>query len=166
LNLKKINKIEGGFSLIELIVVCAIISIIVGVVLLNFRGFQTKDTLDIAARTLASDLRWSQNAAMSGLSQGANKVYGYGIHFVQNTNNYIIFYNQNSSKTYGGSSSVRTVTLPSKITITSVTADVYFVPPDPTTYLNNNPSGSVTIELSYGTNKKQVIVNSSGLISY
>ena len=168
LNLKKINKIEGGFSLIELIVVCAIIAIIVGVVLLNFRGFQSKDTLDIAARTLASDLRWSQNAAMSGLSQGAAKVYGYGIHTAGN--NYSLFYaNDVTDRTSVAGQIIRTVTLSNQITISSSDADIFFLPPDPQTIITPDPAPatSITITLSKsGLTPKTITVSTAGLISY
>ena len=154
--------------MIELIVVCAIIAIIVGVVLLNFRGFQTKDTLDIAARTLASDLRWSQNAAMSGLSQGAAKVYGYGIHTAGN--NYSLFYaNDVTDRTSVAGQIIRTVTLSNQITISSSDADIFFLPPDPQTIITPDPAPatSITITLSKsGLTPKTITVSTAGLISY
>lgn len=67
------QKNKKGFSLIELMIVIAIISIMAGVMLsMNSQG-QTKHELETAMREVASGIRSAQNNALSGKRSGINR---------------------------------------------------------------------------------------------
>jgi len=56
-------KYEGGFTLIELIVVVAILGVLVYLAAANFGTSQTNVQLDAAAQQIATDIRYAQQIA-------------------------------------------------------------------------------------------------------
>lgn len=66
-----LSKVSAGFTLIELVVVMAIIGIMVAVVSFSFGNESTKKALETNAREFASVLREAQNYALTGKQIGS-----------------------------------------------------------------------------------------------
>lgn len=177
---------QAGFTLTELLVVMFIISLLSSIVLANHRSGQKRYALSQATQQLVSNLRKAQNMAMSGVDIGEvvgepGKYYcGYGIetNYTARPTSYRFFLDkspncQTSNNQYDSNDKLlETVNLPDKIKIKLTTPspplDVFFKPPDPTTYIKNNSgvgiSGTVTLELEGTSLTKIVTITTAGLI--
>ena len=101
MNLNKTkNQSKGGFTIIELIIAIAIVALITGIVLVNYRVGQRQQTVRAEAQKLASTLRDAQNMALAGRTylhpgQTEEKVpeYGYGVYVDDTNNKYTLFAN-------------------------------------------------------------------------
>ena len=67
------QKNKKGFSLIELMIVIAIISIMAGIILSSTSQGRTKHELETAMREVAAGIRGAQNNALSGKRSGSNR---------------------------------------------------------------------------------------------
>ncbi len=67
------QKNKKGFSLIELMIVIAIISIMAGVILSTTSQGRTKHELETAMREVSAGIRSAQNSALSGKRSGINR---------------------------------------------------------------------------------------------
>lgn len=84
-------RLRKGFTLIEMLVVLAVIAVISSLLIASYRTAQKRYALESAAQNLVSDLREVQAMAMSGAVKTTEIIYGYGVHFDENTSYYIIF---------------------------------------------------------------------------
>lgn len=55
-----------GYTIIELVTVIMIMVLVFGLGIVRYRDFQRRQSLDAAARTLTTDLRFAQEKAMAG----------------------------------------------------------------------------------------------------
>jgi prepilin-type N-terminal cleavage/methylation domain-containing protein len=180
---------KNGFTIIELIVSVAIISLVTGIFLANYSSANRRTDLTMTAQKLVSDIRLAQSYAL-GLarygSSGATHVPigGWGIYFNLinlGTDRYMIFADDNAdtyyssgeaAETYGG----QTVYLPKNIIIQSMQVastgtdkvNVTFLPPDPVTNINNGVAtgtSAVIVLKDVKTNSlKTIRINFLGLI--
>lgn len=171
-----------GFSLIEVIVVVAIISVMMGVFLVNYRQTEKRSSLLMASKGLITDIRRIQNKAM-GLVKYNDSVPegGWGIYFNQSEpTKYYLFADINNNaeydvgeavKEYGGNK----IDLPEGVEIINIDigddANAVFLPPDPKVYLRSyNPSTvsaenlRITLRELHTQEVKIVSVNFLGLI--
>ena len=173
-------KMNKAMTLIEVIVVVAIIAIISGIIVLNPRP---QTNLDRAARQLAADLRRAQNMAMSAEEQGGEVPCGYGI-YVNSSTTYVLFYNITADCSYYEYDSVGPPALVNegdcnsnscllKIIPTAnsrtvapigVNSDIYFARPGGTTYINNGSLSIQTFIFTADSFTKTVTVTSAGKI--
>lgn len=65
-----------GFSLIEILVVVAISSLLLGAAIPSFRSFQATQDLEQAKQTLETNLRFAHSQALGGIKSGANCTTG------------------------------------------------------------------------------------------
>jgi len=179
--------LNRGFSLVEVIIVCAIIATFSVALILNFRAFpKNRIGRSQVASVVESDVRRMQAMAFAGSRFQGASVCGYGIHYNTITS-YILYAGvlgggitqcQNSNHNYqaGVDLIVETKNLPnSNMQIRSAFSDVFFESPDPKTYINNNPllTGNpitITIELRGQVNCNQqsctdVVVYPTGRIN-
>lgn len=155
---------KTGFTLIELIVVMAVMAILSAIFLASYRGGQKEYTLLGAVQLLVSDLRRTQNLAVTRLEQNGIAPYGYGV-YVRDAQTYLIFYNLAGDKNYQADSKVlETIILPKQVSINPTNKSVFFTPPDPTTYIDGLNVGSQSFTLIMAGRTKSVTVYSSGRI--
>lgn len=168
-----------GFTLIEMLVVLAIIVIITGVVIFNIGGERQNSALLRSAQKLSLDLRRAQSFALSSkVFKTSGVPCGWGAHFNGvGSDSYIIFadlaVNQNCSdrdfiRAANGSEDFETVNLESGITVSGLSSglsDVVFTPPDPiVTFTPSQTSASVTL-INKNSATRAITINKTGFIS-
>ena len=168
-----------GFTLIEILVVLAIIVIITGIVIFNVGLERQNSALLRSAQKLSLDLRRAQNYSLS------SKVFntlgvpcGWGVHFngVGSTN-YIIFAdlatsadcsNRDFLRASNGSEDFETVNLESGITISSLSSsltDIVFTPPEPTVAFTPSQTSATITLINRNSVTRVIIINKTGFIS-
>ncbi len=169
---------NSGFTLIELLASVFIISLITGLFLANYHSINKRQKLIMAAQKMASDIKLTQQFSLGSKKYNGNTpAEGWGTHISTSQNSsYIIFADDYSNGVYeyttGLNEEFQTVNLPDGIVISSIlinsvsvnTADIVFLPPDPTTFINNDSTANVQITLSNGDTVKTVKINSLGLV--
>jgi prepilin-type N-terminal cleavage/methylation domain-containing protein len=172
---------EKGFTLVEMAVVAAIIGFLGTLIIINF----SRSRIDVVqgANLTLSTIRAAQTKAIASTAYGGHSVCGYGIHYDAGTQKITTYVGPNSSTSncstintnYQSSEdtilSYQTFT-DSRIEVKSAFNDIFFVPPDPKTYLNNNASlnqSPITIQIGVTgttcpTNCKTIYVYPSGKI--
>jgi len=172
---------SGGFTIVELMVVIAIIVTISAIVLIDYRSGNDQLALQRSAHKLAQDLRIAQEMAMS--SAEVNGVVPHGIGILMaidgpssggppatagplpvSTSTYHIYADNNGDNKFNPStdSIVREIDLSenrvfiSEISVTGVTgtihrAYVFFVPPDPDTRIFNRRAAMTANNTDPGT---------------
>lgn len=86
IEIKKIIKKNSGMTLIELIVVLAILVIVASITITSYLNFKSSVSIKNLADDIALSVRKAQTSAMSSLSSNSSFSYGYGIHFSTNNN--------------------------------------------------------------------------------
>lgn len=104
-NFRKITRksLQGGFSLIELIVAVTIFVVLTTTFLFNYNSFNKHVTLDTLAHQIAQWVRDAQVSAMSvkRSTTSTTPFPGYGLHFdIATPNKFIYFADLNQNKTY------------------------------------------------------------------
>ena len=168
-----------GFTLIEILVVLAIIVVITGVVIFNIGSERQNSALLRSAQKLSLDLRRAQSFALSSkVFKTSGVPCGWGAHFNGvGSDNYIIFadlaVNQNCSdrdfiRAASGSEDFETINLESGIIVDSLSgglSDIVFTPPDPTvTFTPAQISASVTL-INKNSATRAITINKTGFIS-
>ena len=168
-----------GFTLIEMLIVMAIIIIITGIVIFNIGSERQNSALLRSAQKLSLDLRRIQSFALSSKVFKTSEVpCGWGIHFNNvGSTNYIIFadlaVNPNCSdrdflRAANGSEDFENVNLDGGITINSLSgglSDVVFTPPEPTVnFVPAQTSVSITLSNENGA-ARSINLNKTGFIS-
>ncbi len=154
-----------GFTMMELVVSIAIMLILGTIMFMNFRSSSSGGTaLNQVVASVVADVRQAQSMALSGTQYQGQIVCGYGVHYISSLslNNYIIYAKARpgggcptlSTRNYAvGDFIVENIVLPnenfqfksnacpngSDLAFTGVTNDVFYEPPDPKTYIANNP---------------------------
>ena len=165
------NEHERGFSLIEVMVVSTIMAVISTVLILNFRESSVSNAaMNRSASIMVSDIRRAQSLATSLTLFEDNTVCGYGVHYI-NITSYTIYVGRisgggtcaSSSRNYQSSTDAVLETkkiITDKFELDKSFGDIFFEPPDPKTYINNDaslsqPAETVVIIEKGGTNCNQ-----------
>ena len=166
-----------GFTLLELLIVTAIIVLLTALILPNYKSGSHQLALQRSAQKLAQDIRRAQEMAMSSKKVSGQIPYGFGIHLDSSSeDSYILFadLNNNHHRDAIIDQDLETIKLESGIKISSLLPvsafSVVFVSPDPTVWINDASSGVTTAQITLATkinlNNKQIIsVNNAGLIT-
>ena len=154
---------KKGFTLLELLVVISIITIITGIVFINYRPAQQQLALNRAASKLAQDIRRAQEMAMSTRAftscSGGVQPSGYGL--ISDTNQPTAYYmfadcNNNQKWDFGVDSSAGKINLEKDITVEAPSGaptfqflSIIFTSPDPAVSIcHHASSGSCTAQTS------------------
>ncbi|MCX6786308.1 MAG: type II secretion system protein [Candidatus Kaiserbacteria bacterium] len=181
-----------GFSLVELLVVLAIIGIIMSIVLTSQSSFNKTLVLTNTAYDIALTLRNAENYGLGSRAANTISNAGYGVHF-QTGNSFILFADTSDGQscvnmppdcklgdglyTAGDAPPVQTYTLNNGITISKICADtscnissldVVFSRPNPDAHINGYNSSyakACVVVMSPQGDEKYVSVASSGQIT-
>ena len=173
----KVN--SNGFTIIELMVVIAIIVIISAIVIFNVGSQHQNSALLRSAQKLSLDLRLAQSFALSSKTYKTISVpCGWGLHFNGiGSTNYVIFadlaVNPNCSdrdfvRAADGSEDFETVNLESGVNINSLSgnlSDVVFNPPDPTVSFTPGQTSTSIILINKDGATRTININKTGFIS-
>ncbi len=133
----RIHKITKGFTLLEMMVVLAIVSVIMAVVLFGYSAFSQNLSLSSAIQEMSVAIRQAQTYGLSVKEStvGASKFSaGYGLYFTTtDPSNYYIFTDVNNDQKYDGGANcassgdclVEKVTLRNRVTITGLCGVVF-----------------------------------------
>ena len=140
---------KKGFTLIELIIVIALISILGFLSTGFYSRFYNQNAVGVVADELTQELRKAQIYAMTG-KQNVN----WGVH--NNTTSIILF----QGSTFAGRNTAfdETFTVNSNIAITGLT-DLIF------SRMTGTPSATPTIIISSANNTMTITVNSQGVVN-
>lgn len=145
-----------GFTLVELLIVLGVFTLLTGVVLSNYRTYNTNATFANASEDIVLALRQAQvyGAGVKGniISCGGSSFNcSYGVHFSQSTNSIVLFADVDGNRVYTGADNppVETITWGSTISIDKLTcggldcstgvANVTFKRPNPDAYIADIP---------------------------
>lgn len=169
----------SGFTIIEMLVVLAIIIIITGIVIFNIGLERQNSALLRSAQKLSLDLRRAQSFALSSKIYKTSGVpCGWGVHFNgAGSTNYIVFTDLAANidcsdrdflRASNGSEDFESVNLDTGITVSSLSGgmtDIVFTPPDPiVTFTPNQTSGSITL-INRNSVTRTITINKTGFIS-
>jgi Tfp pilus assembly protein FimT len=144
-----------GITLLELMIVCVILTVVVGMAAPRFGKIVPQLKFQNASRDVVSDMRMARSEAVSKRAQ-------YGLYFNSTLGQYLVFKDlvNLTAFTYDiGDSVIKTVTLDSDLSLVSCTFNNYVIvfSPDGTA----SGSGSVTLGNTQGTDQANVDVLAS-----
>jgi prepilin-type N-terminal cleavage/methylation domain-containing protein len=166
-------KNSKAFTLIEVLVMIAIIGLLSVLVLPNYRQVSRQTTLQSAANKLAQDIRNIQSMTMSSKDIGLPAFRGaFGVYFkLASSTSYALFADKNNSGQYdtGEELDGKSVYLDAGISISGLTASpltIIFTPPNPNVTIQTGASTSSLAEIifSNGSQSKKINVNIAGLV--
>lgn len=178
---------SGGFTLVELLVSLGIFMIMTGVVLANYRGYNTNALFANASEDIVLALRQAQVYGVGVKGTGTSFTTPYGVYFTEtNPNQIIIFADTNPATVPPGDGVytanqdilVETIKWPSDIKITIggllcdsspvVNLSVTFTRPDPDASTYGNGAQCITagkISITNGVKNASVEITNTGQIS-
>ena len=169
---KRTTSRKVGFTLIEMMVIIMIVGIFSALLLANYRGSQENSQLSGLGQTIAIGVREAQHKAMASQTVRGEVPCGYGLH-IDSNGSFFIFASQgeetdcsDDDKEYNIGEEIGLATdLPQGVSvITALPLDIFFSPPDPFTYFNGELGDEQKITLARGWQRKNIIINSFGLI--
>lgn len=176
----KKNK-DKGYTMIELVLVMAMIIIMLGIFFVNYKSGTQNLALQRAANKLMGDIRRAQTLAGVDLGCGS---HNYGINFDRTSSKntqYNLFSDCNGNKSFNTSDTIEKVEIEKGVKICSITinssskskTDLLFVPPDPFLLVDgtrrDNSASFTSLNIvicleSDDTQTKTISVNRAGMI--
>jgi prepilin-type N-terminal cleavage/methylation domain-containing protein len=173
----KVN--QRGFTVVEMIIVLAIIGVISSIVIFNVNTERQNSALFRTAQKLSLDLRRAQNFALSSKTYKTSGVpCGWGIHFNgTGSTSYVIFADsavssncsdRNFVRAADGSEDFETVNLGPEISVSGLSinlSDVVFTPPDPTVDFTPGQTSANIVLINKNGATLTITINKTGFIS-
>jgi prepilin-type N-terminal cleavage/methylation domain-containing protein len=178
LKTKKIIFLNKGFSLIEFIIVSAIIIIFSSIVFPNWNSIKQDVLLQREAYKVAQDIRRTLEMSLSTqeatCSGGVN---GYLISFAKDQSSYSLYVDGGAKGLDGSECSIGQVDLDENVTIENISTgndkvEILFIPPNPEvkffsggSELETVETVTITLSIKVDNNKKRnIVVNKAGLV--
>lgn len=152
-----------GFTLIEMLLTLAILTLLAGLVLGYSRSAEKTNTLKRMADKLVSDLRRCQSLALS--SEGGT---GWGI-YINSQTSYQIFRDKNNNHNFDNDEIISTENLETGIEFQdSISTSILFFPPLAEVSVDGHDGRgtSIVLDLTGGTATRSITITSFGSISY
>jgi len=166
-----------GFTLVELIVVMALIVFITGLTIVSLRPGQEELLLERSIHKLAQDSRSALGFSLRAKPHGCGGNFGgYGIYFEEDSTTYVLFEDCNETLKYEPSDDEGEefkfedgVRIQSATPLQAGKLHIVFAPPDPDVYINTNLSvmiqAEIVIELTNDPSRtRTLIITGRGLI--
>lgn len=145
---KQKNSALAGFSLVEMVVVAGIIGIFASFMISSFS--RTRLNYDETVNLFIGDLRIAQAKTVSSVQYSGSNRCGYGITYL-GSNHYGVYVGPaagavdcntiNHNYQAGEDTIIKDRVFPdSRVSFSSSFSDIFFQPPDPKTYINNDSS--------------------------
>lgn len=159
-----------GFTLVEMLIVTAIIGLLTTFSLANYRKGGENLAQSRSIQSIAQAVRTAQNRSLA--SDCPTAPCRFGVHFIINDSKVYVFDDADLDNFYDVGEEVETVALDEKVFVTSISpaytclvsrscADVLFVPPDPVA----TTTASISLPLTVGiTGGRAINVNERGSI--
>lgn len=169
--MKQFNKEKNsaGFTLTELLVIVAIISLMSTLMVVNYRSGERQFALQGSAHKLAQDLRRTEETAMSmrQFNCPSGTLKGYGITFEAGAESYSLIVSCGDTPPFPV---LETISLDKGVKIKALSPsdplDIFFYPPDPEVDFGGGNKATITLYLeNEPENIKIISVNKSGLIT-
>lgn len=147
-----------GFTLVELLIVIAILSTILGLGIASYNGFNRRERLKQSALTLKSHLRFAQTKAMSAEKPGVgcSAFVGMEVTFISTT--YTVSHQCSPEGVVGAP---ETFSLPSDITFSPVPSGITFL----TSTNRTDSTTDQSITLVNGSQSYMIVVSSNGNVN-
>ncbi|OGZ33752.1 MAG: hypothetical protein A2Y98_03215 [Candidatus Portnoybacteria bacterium RBG_19FT_COMBO_36_7] len=171
-----ILKPRQGFTLLEMLIVLAIISIMATLILVRYREGQKTYVLSQAAQTLVGNIREAQNLAITGAEvkkpdgNDYPRIGGYGI-YIKDETHYVLFMNEESDPSacpigLVPQHEIKTaVKLPDGTTIDQLGKYIFYTPPNAHTCIEGDDEPIIfTIRQNSSGRKIEIYVNAAGRI--
>lgn len=163
-----------GFTLIEILVVAAIASFMATTIVINFS--RARLDLNETANALVSDIRDAQSKAASSVKSGGAIRCGYGIHYNDATS-YAVYVGPIPSQSVDCTTQNRNLGiedtaistknfLDARVEFKNSFNDIFFEPPDPKTYLNNNATLGISEIITIGNKNSSCPANCKTITIY
>ncbi len=173
-----------GFTLVELMVTCAIITILSIYVSANYHQGNRELQLEMTAGKLAQDLRRAQEWGYSAHQFGGISYMGYGVTLTGGGTTYSIYTDDNSNNRYSSlTDTIRETTVmangfkveslkpcgPSESCGTVTALSINYIPPDPGVVISNlggtqYDKATIILKIDGTSTTRSVVVNRAGLI--
>ncbi len=157
----KIFQKNRGVTLIELVVVMAILGIMAAITTTSYNAGKIKRDVETNAREFAAVLRLAQNYALSG-KQSGSQTCGYRVESVAPSSYSIIPLSFNTNNCITDGTAIESYTLKYGVIITTTNAKVTFLMP----YGTIGSGSDNQITFSKGSVSQYVCVATSGEIKY
>src|SRR3989338_1307333 len=138
----------AGFSLVEMVVTASIIAFLSVSLVINFR--RTRKNIKKTTNLVVATGRDPQSRAVSSTIYAGYNPCGYGLHYISPTQ-FAVYVGPNAAsvdcsgtnRNYQPGEDTLLVTksiIDKQMEIKNIFSDIFYEPPDPRTYLNNNSS--------------------------
>lgn len=173
-------KYYRAVTLVEMMVVIAIIGIITGVTIVSFQSGKSSSRLQAAQREVAATIKLAQSYALQGKAQGGVTPCGYGFRF-SDSSHYEIFYNPSGGSTCeaknndpsqrqwidaGSTPAAESLELNNGVTLSSsvLNTQIYFTVPHANEYnsAGNLYASSQTLTFNFSGTTKTITINPGG----
>jgi prepilin-type N-terminal cleavage/methylation domain-containing protein len=151
--MKKVNKNSIGFTIIELLVVVAVIGVISTMLVVNWRQGEKQYLLQRTAQEMVQNIRKAQDMALTSSRHECEIPDNYGVYFTtQSPGSYKIFADKNDNNQYDGADSdVENIDIESGIEISALSSEpklhLTFSLPDAFVYISPSAtSATITIK--------------------
>jgi prepilin-type N-terminal cleavage/methylation domain-containing protein len=157
--MSKSSRQESGFTLVEILVVLAIIAMLFGLSTINLGKASADSSLHAVVSQLKANLKSQQIKAMSGDKGGTNSQQPQGIHF--GNSSYTLF----SSANYSATDPNNYTTNTNSVTITTTLPNNQITFAKASGQVTDFTSGKNTITVNKSGTKKQLTINRLGAIT-